>query len=134
MRRPVLVLLAGLAAMLVAIVGCRDDYQTDLTGFRLMVPNAPGSGYDLTARTAAKTLEDAKILRDVEVFNLPGSAGLVGLHRLVNERGNGRLAMLMGLGMIGSLHTNRSESTLTDTTPIARLLEEPEIVVVTRDS
>lgn len=40
----------------------------------------------------------------------------------------------MGLGVVGAVHTNKSPSTLADTTPIARLTEEPDIVVVSKNS
>jgi putative tricarboxylic transport membrane protein len=98
------------------------------------VPNSPGGGYDITARTAAKTIEDAEFNGNVEVFNLPGAGGTVGLGRLVSERGNGKLAMSMGLGVVGSVYTNQAPSSLQDTTPIARLTEESDIVVVDKDS
>jgi putative tricarboxylic transport membrane protein len=107
---------------------------TQLRGLRFLVPNAPGGGYDITARTAAKAMEDAGITGAVEVFNLPGAGGTVGLGRTVNESGNDRLVMSMGLGVVGSVYTNDSPATLTDTTPIARLTQETEIVVVGKDS
>jgi putative tricarboxylic transport membrane protein len=105
-----------------------------LRGLRVLVPNAPGGGYDITARTAAKAMEDADLLRNAEVFNLPGAGGTVGLGRTVAERGNGKLVMSMGLGVVGSVYTNKSPSSLLDTTPIAKLIEEPDIVVVGKDS
>ena len=104
--------------------------QEAVTGLRYMVPNTPGSGYDLTARTAAKAMEDAGLATNIEVFNVPGAGGTVGLQRLVNESGNGKLIMQMGLGVVGASYTNNSEATLQDTTPIAKLMEEPEAVVV----
>jgi putative tricarboxylic transport membrane protein len=104
--------------------------QEAITGLRFMVPNTPGSGYDLTARTAAKAMEDAGLATNIEVFNVPGAGGTVGLQRLVNESGNGKLIMQMGLGVVGASYTNNSEATLQDTTPIAKLIEEPEAVVV----
>ena len=42
--------------------------------------------------------------------------------------------MSMGLGVVGAVHTNKSPKTLGDTTPIARLTEEQDIVVVAKDS
>ena len=130
---PVLVLGLGLTA-------CGTSAQTGggsgggsgetVTGLRMMVPNTPGSGYDLTARAAAKAMEDADLARNVEVFNVPGAGGTVGLQRVVNEQGNGKLLMQMGLGVVGAAYTNNSEATLQDTTPIAKLIEEPEAVVV----
>lgn len=101
-----------------------------VTGLRFMVPNTPGSGYDLTARTATKAMEDAGLAKNVEVFNVPGAGGTVGLQRIVNEKGNGKLLMQMGLGVVGAAYTNNSQATLKDTTPIAKLIEEPEVVVV----
>jgi len=135
--KPVLAALAALLAVLLIpplISGGADDSGGQVRGLRMLVPNAPGGGYDLTARTAAKAFEDAELARNVEVFNLPGAGGTVGLGRLVNERGNDRLVMSMGLGVVGSVHTNHSPATLQDTTPIARLIEEQDIIVVAKDS
>ncbi|MEU6702671.1 Bug family tripartite tricarboxylate transporter substrate binding protein [Streptomyces wuyuanensis] len=133
--------LALLGAALLVLVGpplltpgSGADTGTRIPGLRLMVPNSPGGGYDITARTAAKNAEDAGLTHNVEVFNLPGAGGTVGLTRLVGEHGNGRLAMSMGLGVVGAVHTNKSPKTLADTTPIARLTEEQDIVVVAKDS
>ncbi|MGW0824611.1 Bug family tripartite tricarboxylate transporter substrate binding protein [Streptomyces sp. NPDC002845] len=105
-----------------------------LTGLRIMVPNNPGGGYDITARTSANALREVGAVRTAEVFNLPGAGGTVGLGRLAVEEGNGRLAMQMGLGVVGSVYANSSRVTLADTTPIALLLEEPDIIVVPSDS
>ncbi|MEV5410382.1 tripartite tricarboxylate transporter substrate binding protein [Thermopolyspora sp. NPDC052614] len=103
-------------------------------GLRIMVPNTPGGGYDTTARTAAKVMEDTGITSGIQVFNLPGAGGTVGLQRMINEKGNGRLAMLMGLGVVGASYTSKSAATLTQTTPIAKLIEEAGAIVVAKDS
>ncbi|GAA2933419.1 tripartite tricarboxylate transporter substrate binding protein [Streptomyces enissocaesilis] len=133
--------LALLGAALLVLVGppllttgSGADTGTQIPGLRFMVPNTPGGGYDITARTAAKNAEDAGLTHNIEVFNLPGAGGTVGLTRLVGEHGNGRLAMSMGLGVVGAVHTNKSPRTLGDTTPIARLTEEQDIVVVGKGS
>ncbi|GAA2611793.1 tripartite tricarboxylate transporter substrate binding protein [Streptomyces axinellae] len=134
-------LLSPLAAAVVVLLvpplitsGSGADTGTNIPGLRLMVPNTPGGGYDITARTAAKNAEDAGLNHNIEVFNLPGAGGTVGLSRLVNERGNGKLAMSMGLGVVGAVHTNHAPSSLADATPLARMVEEPDIVVVAKDS
>ncbi|WP_434600319.1 Bug family tripartite tricarboxylate transporter substrate binding protein [Streptomyces sp. A5-4] len=114
--------------------GSGSDTGTQIPGLRFMVPNTPGGGYDITARTAAKNAEDAELTHNIEVFNLPGAGGTVGLTRLVGEHGNGKVAMSMGLGVVGAVHTNKSPNTLADTTPIARLTEETDIVVVSKNS
>jgi putative tricarboxylic transport membrane protein len=126
----------------VAACGVTDKSSTDaaadsskpLSDLRIMVPNSPGGGYDITARTAAKVMEDSDITTGTEVFNLEGAGGTVGLARTVNEKGNGDLAMLMGLGVVGASYTNKSKATLTQTTPIVRLIEEYGAVMVPKDS
>jgi len=104
------------------------------TGVRIMVPNSPGGGYDTTARVAAKIIEDEKINDDVEVYNLEGAGGTTGLAKLIGSEGKKGELMLMGLGVVGAVYTNQSEKTLADTTPIARLISEPDILVVPTDS
>ena len=105
-----------------------------VTGLRLMVPNSPGGGYDTTARVGAKVMEDAKIANGIEVFNLSGAGGTVGLAKLVNEKGNGDLAMMMGLGVVGATYTNKAAAKLSATTPIAKLIEESSGIMVAKDS
>ncbi|MER5844104.1 tripartite tricarboxylate transporter substrate binding protein [Streptomyces prasinus] len=114
--------------------GSGTETGTHIPGLRFMVPNTPGGGYDITARTAAKNAEDAGLTHGIEVFNLPGAGGTVGLSRLVSEHGNGRLAMSMGLGVVGAVRSNGAPKTLADTTPVARLTEEQDVVVVARNS
>jgi putative tricarboxylic transport membrane protein len=101
---------------------------------RIMVPNTPGGGYDTTARTAARVMDETHIAPDVQVFNLPGAGGTVGLQRIVDERGNGDLALQMGLGVVGASHEAKAKVTVARTTPIARLIEEAGAVVVRKDS
>lgn len=122
---------ATLAAVL-ALAACSGS--DDSAQVRIMVPNSPGGGYDTTARVAAKIVEDEKINDTVEVYNLEGAGGTTGLAKMVGSQGKDGELMLMGLGVVGAVYTNQSESTLADTTPIARLISEPDIVVVPADS
>jgi putative tricarboxylic transport membrane protein len=105
-----------------------------MTGLQILVGTAPGGGFDQTARTAAKAMEDARLARNVEVQNIPGAGNTIALQRLVNEKGNGKVMQQMGLGLVGGVYTNKSKATLDQTTPVARLTEEPEIVIVNKDS
>ncbi len=114
--------------------GDSADTSKPLADLRIMVPNSAGGGYDITARTAAKVMESGEITDGTEVFNLEGAGGTVGLARTVNEKGNADLTMLMGLGVVGASYTNKSEATLTQTTPIVKLIEEYGAVMVPKDS
>ena len=131
---------AGLAALLLLVVtatGCgvtRGDDPAGLHRLRMMVPNSPGGGYDLTARTAVKIMEDEDITGRVEVFNVLGAGGTVAMARLMNERGNGDLMMTMGLGVVGATYTNGSHIKASDATAIAKLIEDPGAIFVPADS
>lgn len=124
-----LLALAALVSACAALTGAGAESQ-----LRIMVPNAVGGGYDTTARTAAVVLEQEGITERPEIFNLEGGSGTAGLVRTVHERGNPELLMMMGLGVIGALHTNDAAASLDDVTPIARLLSEPEVVLVRAES
>ncbi|OEV27023.1 C4-dicarboxylate ABC transporter substrate-binding protein, partial [Streptomyces nanshensis] len=78
-------LLSPLAAAAVVLLvpplitsGSGASGGTNIPGLRFMVPNTPGGGYDITARTAAKNAEDAGLNHNIEVYNLPGAGGTVG--------------------------------------------------------
>ena len=114
--------------------GGSADSSQPVSGLRFMVPNTAGSGYDTTARAAAKVMDDAKITSNVEVFNLAGAGGTVGLSRTVSEKSNGKLMMMMGLGVVGAQYTNKTDAKLDQTTPIAKLIEESGAIVVAKDS
>ena len=128
------------AVLLVAAVatGCgvtRGDDPSGLHRLRMMVPNSPGGGYDLTARTAVKIMEDDDITGRVEVFNVIGAGGTVAMARLMNERGNNDLMMTMGLGVVGATYTNGSNiQASSDATAIAKLIEDPGAIFVPADS
>jgi len=128
--------LAGATATLAAVAtlaACTGSSGTN-AAVRIMVPNSPGGGYDTTARVAAQIIEDEKINSDIEVYNLEGAGGTTGLAKLVGSKGKEGEMMLMGLGVVGAVYTNQSEKTLADTTPIARLISEPDILVVPANS
>jgi putative tricarboxylic transport membrane protein len=120
-------------ATVISLSACNGIGGSD-DAVRVMVPNSPGGGYDTTARVAAKIVEDEKIADDVEVYNLEGAGGTTGLAKLVGSKGKKGELMLMGLGVVGAVYTNQSEKTLADTTPIARLISEPDTIVVPSDS
>jgi putative tricarboxylic transport membrane protein len=127
--------LAGSALLLVAMIvlsACGTSGADER--LRVMVPNSPGGGFDVTARTAVKIAESTGVTGPVEVFNLSGGGGVLALSRLMHENGNPELVMMMGLGVIGATVTSRSTATVTDATPIARLIEEQEGIMVPAES
>jgi putative tricarboxylic transport membrane protein len=135
LRRLTALVVAVIAALMVSACGVtRGEQESGLHRLRMMVPNAPGGGYDLTARTAVKIMEDDDITGRVEVFNVIGAGGTVAMARLMNEKGNDDLMMMMGLGVVGATYTNGSNIKASDATALAKMVEEQEGILVPADS
>jgi putative tricarboxylic transport membrane protein len=101
----------------------------------LMAPAAAGGGWDSTARSLQKTLKDANLTtQSVEVTNVPGAAGTVGLAQFMASNGDAHQLMVMGLVMLGGEILNKTPVKVTQTTPIATLTAEAELIVVKSDS
>jgi putative tricarboxylic transport membrane protein len=99
----------------------------------IVVPADAGGGWDQTGRALQAAAQDEKVLKNASVVNVPGAGGTVGLAKLANERDPDTL-MVMGLVMAGAIETNHASTKLDDTTPIAELTEEQEVIVVPADS
>jgi putative tricarboxylic transport membrane protein len=129
--------LAGAVALpsLAALAGCAGTVVQpgDLSRLRMMVPASPGGGWDTTARTLQRVIQQAGVARNVQVFNVEGAGGTIGLGQLAREDDDA-LLMMMGLVMVGAVDTNDSSTRLADVTPIAQLIGETELIVVPAES
>lgn len=114
--------------------GGSSSSDQPLSRLRLVVPAAPGGGWDTTARAAGPAFESSGAARAVEVVNVPGAGGTIALSQLAGQRGKKDTLMVMGQVMVGAVQTNKSKATLADVTPIARLTSEQEAIVVPADS
>src|ERR687889_1532592 len=113
---------------------CAVEGFTD-TPIEIMAPAAPGGGWDTTAREMQRVLQEEGIAPTVEVYNVEGAGGTVGIAQLINdEAGNDHQLMMMGLVMIGAIATNASPVTLEQTTQISSLTAEFEVIVVPANS
>ncbi|WEK60673.1 MAG: tripartite tricarboxylate transporter substrate-binding protein [Candidatus Microbacterium colombiense] len=126
----------------VALTGCAsggasDDAgaggQVEVTDLSIVVPADPGGGWDQTGRALSQLLTKDGIVGSAPVTNVGGAGGTVGLAQLANERDPDTL-MVMGLVMVGAVETNASAVRIEDMTPIARLTDEPLVVVVPAES
>lgn len=72
---------------------------------------------------------------DVEVYNVGGAGGTVGLTQFVSDEvGDPNQLMVMGLVMVGAIYINGSPVEITTATPIASLITEWVGFVVPADS
>jgi putative tricarboxylic transport membrane protein len=116
--------LASALAALLALPAAAADYK-------ILAPAAPGGGWDQTARSMQAALQDEKISGNVQVTNVPGAGGTIGLAQFVNQTsGDPSQLIVGGYVMVGAILTNKSPVTLDQVTPIARLTGEFEAIVV----
>jgi putative tricarboxylic transport membrane protein len=102
---------------------------------KIVAPAAPGGGWDQTARSMQQALVAEKIARSVQVLNVAGAGGTVGLAQFVNgAKGDGSQLMVNGFVMVGAILMNKAPVNLDQVTPIARLTEETQVIVVPANS
>lgn len=131
-----LLMLAGSFFPMHSVVAQDGDCAWPSDSLELMAPAGPGGGWDTTARELQRVIDEEGLIETgVEVFNVEGAGGTIGLADLVNQQaGNENMLMVMGLVMIGSIGLNAAPVTLEQVTPIARLTGEWEVIVVPADS
>jgi putative tricarboxylic transport membrane protein len=103
--------------------------------YSIMAPAAPGGGWDQTARTMQTLMQQEGISGNVQVTNVPGAGGTIGLAQFVNQaKGDPEALIVGGYVMVGAILTNSSPVDLSMVTPIARLTGEQEAIVVPASS
>jgi len=123
-----------IAAALCAALGAPAFAQAPLD-LKILAPAAPGGGWDSAARSLQQVLTATGASKSVQVVNVPGAGGTVGLAQFVNNaKGDGHQLMVMGITMVGAVLTNKSQVGLDAVTPIARLTGDPLVIVVPANS
>jgi putative tricarboxylic transport membrane protein len=135
--RPTLVAVMLVIVASIALAACGVTRGTDEPGnrrLRMMIPNSPGGGYDLTGRAAVHVMETDDLTGRFEITNVIGASGTVAMQRLLNERGADDVMMTMGLGVVGAVYTNKSDALVSKATPLAKLIEDQEGLIVPKNS
>jgi putative tricarboxylic transport membrane protein len=106
-----------------------------MADYTIIAPANPGGGWDQTARTMQTVMQEDGISKSVQVQNVPGAGGTIGLAQFANQsKGNPEALIVGGYVMVGAILTNGSPVSLADVTPIARLTGEYEAIVVPASS
>lgn len=125
-------LMALLIAPMSACGVTRGDESRDIL---MIIPNAPGGGYDQTGRAAVKVMEDDDVTGgEFTVDNIEGAGGTNAFTSMIGDVGDEHTIMTVGLGVVGSLYSFGNDLRLRDATPLAQLMSEPEGVIVPGNS
>ena len=122
----------GVAIAALTLVASSAFAQQEL---KIMAPAGPGGGWDSAARSIQQVLTQTGLAKSVQVVNVTGAGGTVGLAQFVNQaKGDPSQLMVNGITMVGAILTNKSPVTLDRVTPIARLTGDPLVIVVPANS
>lgn len=106
-----------------------------MSELKIMAPAGPGGGWDQTARTIQSTLQSEGLVANIQVENVAGAGGTIGLQQFVNRSSGDPTATIVGgYVMVGAIIANASPVSLADITPLARLTGEYVVVVANADS
>lgn len=128
--------LRGLLA--VAIIAAGNVTATpslaEIKGLEIIAPASPGGGWDQHARALQQVLQNQKLVSGIQVANIPGAGGTVGLAQFVTAKKRTPALLVGGQIMLGAIVTNKSAVTLDQVAPLARLTGEYTAIVVPADS
>ena len=108
--------------------------HAEIKGLEILAPAGPGGGYDQLARATQEVLQKHDLASGVQVQNIPGAGGTIGLAQFVTKNARTPTVMVAGLGLVGAVLTNKSPVTLNQVAPLARLTGEYQPLVVAADS
>ena len=119
-------------AATMAVLATSAHAQLEL---KIMAPAGPGGGWDTAARSLQQVMMTTGVAKSVQVNNVTGAGGTVGLAQFINSaKGDGSQLMVNGITMVGAILTNKSPVNLDLVTPIARLTGDPLVIVVLANS
>lgn len=128
-RRVFAVLMGG--AVLSAVAAAAIPAAAQTKNLELIAPANPGGGWDQTARAMQAALQQAGLASSVQVQNIAGAGGTVGLAQFVtSKKRRGDAILVAGQTLQGAIITNKSPVSLDDITPLARLVGEYEVIFV----
>ncbi len=127
--------IAATLLLAAGLTGCGVTRGEGTSDMLMIIPNSPGGGYDQTGREAVAVMEDEEITGgSFTVDNIVGAGGAGAMTSLMGRAGDEHTMMTVGLGVVGSTYSFASEYDVSDATPLAQLMSEPEGILVAADS
>ena len=132
-------IIAIIVGVVLVIFGVRDAAATDTgadarSAVSLIAPAGAGGGWDGAAREIQQTMREEGSVVNPTVVNIPGAGGTIGLSQVMEMPGNNTTLMVMGITMLGAININGSGVSIDEVTPIARITDDYDVLVVPADS
>lgn len=133
-HRRTVIRLSAAAGLALVSAWSAPKAQAEIAGLEILAPANPGSGYDQTSRAMQNVLQESGLASGVQVVNVPGAGGTVGLAQFATSRKRNPSLLMIGFTLLGNLATNEASVTLDDVDPLALLLREYSVLVVPASS
>ncbi|HCG54734.1 MAG TPA: tripartite tricarboxylate transporter substrate binding protein [Brevibacterium sp.] len=109
----------------------KGDLSSNLT---LIAPAGAGGGWDGFARETQQAMRAIKVANNAQVVNIPGAGGTIGLGKFSTMEGRADTLLATGTAMVGGIALNKSPVGFDDTTLLARVAEDYDVLIAAADS
>ncbi len=125
---------AGVVGLALVNAAAGGGEATARSKLELMAPAAPGGGWDGFARESQQAIKSDGISNNVQVVNVPGAGGTIGLGQFAQMEGRSDMMMVTGGVMVGAVELADSGVSMDDVEPLVRLADDYAALVVPADS
>ncbi|PDT16618.1 C4-dicarboxylate ABC transporter substrate-binding protein [Rhizobium sp. J15] len=130
MKYGLMAAMIGTALSVGSISAAAQDLELTITA-----PAGAGGGWDSASRSLQEAMMASGNAKSVQVVNVPGAGGTVGLAQFIGTaKGSPNQLLVAGITLVGASISNKSPVDLTQVTPLARLTGDPLVIVVPKDS
>jgi putative tricarboxylic transport membrane protein len=119
-----------MAVAIGCLVSLSGPVHAQVKGLEIVAPGNPASGYDQAARSVQEALQTEKLASSVQVINIPGAGGTIGLAQFVTAKKRNPSVLVVAFSLVGAIVTNKPAVTLDNAVPLARLIREWEVITV----
>ena len=115
----------------VKAASAKGDLSSNLT---LIAPAGAGGGWDGFARETQQAMRVNALAGNAQVVNIPGAGGTIGLGKFSTMHDQADTMLATGTAMTGGIALNKSPVGFDDTTLLARVAEDYDVLIAATDS
>lgn len=115
----------------VRAASAKGDLSSNLT---IIAPAGAGGGWDGFARETQQAMRVNRITNNAQVVNIPGAGGTIGLGKFSTMNGRPDNILATGTAMVGGIALNKSPVGFDNTTLLARVAEDYDVLITTADA
>ena len=115
----------------VRAASAKGDLSSNLT---LIAPAGAGGGWDGFARETQQAMRVNALAGNAQVVNIPGAGGTIGLGKFSTMHGRADTILATGTAMVGGIALNESPVGFDDTTLLARVAEDYDVLIAAADA